>query len=131
MWFELFGRTPYSSPLSRFLDKISKNNDLENEFYTVVDEAISLGIIDGTEVAIDSTKIDAYEKSQPKKKLKNDCVSANLESKNDTDGNQIKWFGYKVHILCDCKSELPLSVLLSPASYYDGELAMPLIYKVS
>jgi transposase len=127
--FELFGKTPSPSTLSRFLDKISKNNTLENEFYAVVDEAISLGIIDGTEVAIDSTKIDAYEKPQPKKKLKNDGVSANWGSKNDTDGNQIKWFGYKLHILCDCKSELPLSILLSPASYYDGELAMPLIKK--
>jgi Transposase and inactivated derivatives len=127
--FELFGRTPSPATLSRFLDKISKNNALENEFYSVIDEAISLGIIDGTEVAIDSTKIDAYEKPQPKKKLKNDGVSANWGSKNDTDGNQIKWFGYKLHILCDCKSELPLSILLSPASYYDGELAMPLIKK--
>lgn len=127
--FELFGKTPSPATLSRFLDKISKNNALENEFYAVIDEAISLEIIDGTEVSIDSTKIDAYEKSQPKKKLKNDGVSANWGSKNDTDGNQIKWFGYKLHILCDCKSELPLSILLSPASYYDGELAMPLIKK--
>lgn len=127
--FELFGRTPSPATLSRFLDKISKNNALENEFYAVIDEAISLGIIDGTEVSIDSTKIDAYEKPQPKKKLKNDGVSANWGSKNDTDGNQIKWFGYKLHILCDCKSELPLSILLSPASYYDGELAISLIKK--
>lgn len=127
--FELLGNTPSPSTLSRFLDKISRITELESEFYTVIDNAISLGIIDGSEVAIDATKIDAYEKSQPKKKLKNDGISANWGSKNDTDGNQIKWFGYKLHILCDSKSELPLSILLSPASYYDGELAIPLIKK--
>lgn len=127
--FELLGKTPSPATLSRFLDKISRTTELESEFYNVIDKAISLGLIDGSEIAIDSTKIDAYEKSQPKKKLKNDGISANWGSKNDTDGNQIKWFGYKLHILCDSKSELPLSILLSPASYYDGELAIPLIKK--
>lgn len=62
-------------------------------------------------------------------KLKTDGRLADWGAKKDTDGNKIKWFGYKLHILCDCKSELPLSILLSPASYYDGELAKPLIKK--
>ncbi|MDU1006868.1 transposase [Clostridium butyricum] len=127
--FSVLEKTPSTPTISRFLQKISCNNALEKEFYNIVEKAISLGIIDGTEVAIDATKIDAYEKAQPTKKLNNDGISANWGSKNDTDGNKIKWFGYKLHILCDCKSELPLSILLTPASYYDGELARPLIKK--
>lgn len=127
--FELLGKTPSLATLSRFLTKLATTPDLEDEFNNIVKKAISIGIIDGSEVAIDSTKIDAYEKSQPKKKLKNDGKSADWGCKNDTDGNKIKWFGYKLHILCDCKSELPLSILLSPASYSDGELAIPLIKK--
>ncbi|MDW8803194.1 hypothetical protein P8V03_18870 [Clostridium sp. A1-XYC3] len=87
----------------------------------------SLGIIDVTNVAIDSTKIDDYEKAKPKSKLKNDGKSANWSAKRDTDSNKICWLGYKLRILADCKSELPLSVLLSPASYSDSELAVPLM----
>ena len=127
--FELLGRTPSTATLSRFLTKLSTTTSLEQEFQKIVKKAIDIGIIDGSEVAIDSTKIDAYEKSKPKNHLKNDGKSADWGCKNDTDGNKIKWFGYKLHILCDCKSELPLSILLSPASYHDGELARPLIKK--
>lgn len=127
--FELLGRTPSTATLSRFLTKLSMITSLEQEFHKIVRKAIDIGIIDGSEVAIDSTKIDAYKKSQPKKHLKNHGKSADWGCKNDTNDNKIKWFGYKLHILCDCKSELPLSILLSPASYYDGELARPLIKK--
>ena len=127
--FKVLGKTPSTATLSRFLTKLSTTTSLEQEFHNLVKKAIDIGIIEGSEVAIDSTKIDAYEKSKPKSHLKNDGKSADWGCKNDTDGNKIKWFGYKLHILCDCKSELPLSILLSPASYYDGELARPLIKK--
>lgn len=127
--FNILGRTPSASTFSRFLSKISSTVGLERDFESLVLKAKELGFIDGTDVAIDSTKINAYEKAQPKSKLKNDGVSANWGAKNDTNGNQIRWFGYKLHILVDCKSELPLSILLSPASYADGDLAIPLIKK--
>ena len=127
--FNILANTPSASTFSRFLDKLSQCPSLEKDYETLVKKAISLGIIDGTNVAIDATKIDAYEKSKQKSRLKNDGKSANWGAKSDTDGNKIRWFGYKLHILVDCKSELPLSILVSPASYYDGEFAIPLIKK--
>ena len=127
--FNILGATPSSSTFSRFLSKLSSTVSLEKDFEQLVLKAKELGIIDGTNVAIDSTKIDSFEAPKPKSKLKNDGVSANWGGKNDTNGNRIKWFGYKLHLLVDCKSELPLSVLLTPASYADGDLAMPLIKK--
>ncbi|MCY6354455.1 transposase [Clostridium sp. ZS2-4] len=120
---------PSASTFSRFLDKISSSNELERDFESLILKVKELNIIDGTNVAIDSTKLNAYEKSKPSSKLKNDGVSPNWGAKNDTDGNKIKWFGFKLHILADCKSELPLSILLSPASYNDGDMALPLIAK--
>lgn len=60
--FSVLEKTPSPQTISRFLQKISCNNTLEKEFYNIVEKAISLGIIDGTEVAI-----DAYEKVQPTK----------------------------------------------------------------
>ncbi|QGU94944.1 transposase [Clostridium bovifaecis] len=127
--FNILSKTPSASTFSRFLTKIANNPSLEKDFESLVKRAKALGLIDGTNVAIDSTKVDAYEKSKPKSKLKNDGKSANWGAKRDTDGNKIRWFGYKLHILVDCKSELPLSILMSPASYSDGDLAMPLIKK--
>ncbi|WP_427337964.1 transposase [Caloranaerobacter sp. DY30410] len=47
--------------------------------------------------------------------------------KKDTNGNNIKWLGWKLHIICDCKSELPIDILITPASTYDGTVAIPLI----
>lgn len=102
---------------------------LEDKFYSILEKVISSEIINGTSIAINSTKIYAYKKSQPKNQLKNDTKSADFGYKNDTCGNKIKWFGYKLHILCYCKIKLPLSILLSPASYYYDELPIPLIKK--
>jgi len=127
--FNILSSTPLASTFSRFLTKISSISSLEYDFVNLVKRAKALGIIEGTNIAIDSTKIDAYEKSKPKSKLKNDGKSANWGAKRDTDGNKIRWFGYKLHILADCKSELPLTILLSPASYSDSDLAVPLIKK--
>lgn len=110
--FNILSKTPSASTFSRFLAKISGSPYLEDDFLNLVKRGKSLGIIDGTNVVIDSTKIDAYEKAKPKSKLKNDGKSANWGAKRDTDGNKIRWFGYKLHILADCKSELPLSVLV-------------------
>lgn len=127
--FEVFGKTPSPATLSRFLNKLSSTTALEKDFHALVKRAAELGMIDGNKVAIDSTKIDTYEKAKPKSKLKNDGKSADWGCKRDTEGNKIKWYGYKLHILCDTQSELPLSILMSPASRYDGELAAPLITK--
>lgn len=127
--FNILQPTPSVSTFSRFLTRLSRTDILEKDFEALVIRAKELGIIDGINVFIDSTKIDAYEKSKPKSKLKNDGVSANWGAKRDTYGNKICWFGYKLHILVDCYRDLPLSILLSPASYSDGDYAMPLIKK--
>jgi len=85
------------------------------------------GIIGTEEVAIDSTEIDAYEKAKPKKELPIDAQSAAWGSKRDTHGNQKAWFGYKTHLACDCKSELPVAIEVTPANVHDSKLAVPLM----
>lgn len=57
----------------------------------------------------------------------NDGQSPNWGKKKDTDGNDVKWYGWKLHILADCKSELPLNILITPASVSDSINAIPLI----
>lgn len=125
--FDVLKPAPSESTFSRFLDKLSSSAELEEEFKILVLKAKSLGIIDGTEVAIDSTKLNAFEKPKPKSKINNDGVSPNWGKKKDTDGNDVKWFGWKLHILADCKSELPLNIAITPASVNDSTMAIPLI----
>jgi hypothetical protein len=93
----------------------------------LVSKAKDLGIIDGSHVAIDSTEINSFERSKPSSKIVKDGISPNWGKKKDTNGNDHKWFGWKLHILADCKSELPLSIILTPASINDGTQAIPLI----
>ena len=75
--------------------------------------------------------MDAHEKSVPSKKIKDDGQSANWGSKRDTDGNRIKWFGYKLHIATDVKSELPVALMVTPASIHDGTMAEDILKAVS
>ncbi|HHV75112.1 MAG TPA: transposase, partial [Thermoanaerobacterium sp.] len=108
--FSVFGPTPSTSTFSRFLNLISKSDALEEDFKQLILKAKAHNIIDGTNIAIDSTKLNAFEKPKPKSKLKDDGKSPNWGKKKDTDGNDIKWFGWKLHIIADCKSELPLAI---------------------
>jgi IS5 family transposase len=50
--------------------------------------------------------------------------------KQNTDGNKIAWFGYKVHIATDTKSELPIAVAVTPASIHDSNMALDIIKQV-
>lgn len=71
----------------------------------------------------------AYEKKQPKKEIEQDGTKADWGAKRDSNGNQLTWFGYKLHIAVDAKSECPVAIELTPASIADGDMAIPLIEK--
>ncbi len=125
--FDVLGEVPSEATFSRFLAKLTESKELEDLFYSLVKEAKELNIVDGTTVAIDSTKLDAFEAPIPKSKIIDDGTNPNWGKKKDTHGNDVKWFGWKLHILCDVKSELPLDILITPANVYDGTQAIPLI----
>lgn len=125
--FDILGETPSESTFSRFIDKLSESEELINLFYDLVKKAKELNIIDGESVSIDATKLDSFEKAKPKKKIIDDGNHPNWGMKSDTNGNNIRWFGWKLHILCDAKSELPLDIMMTPANVYDGTVAIPLI----
>lgn len=125
--FKVLGKAPSESTFSRFLDKSTQTDELEKPFYELVADAKELNIIDGEHVSIDLTKLDSYEAAKPKKSISDDGTNPNWGMKRDTNGNNIRWFGWKLHILCDFKSELPLDILVTPASTYDGTVAIPLI----
>jgi transposase len=118
--FPLCGGTPSEATFSRLIQQLSEDDTLESLFNEMVQKAFDQGIMDAKHVAIDASKIDAYEKTIPRKKVIQDGEHADWGSKLDTNGNQITWFGYKLHAAVDTKSELPIALKITPANENDG-----------
>ncbi len=121
--FEVFGKVPSVATISRFYSRLTESDCLQKLFKQVVQQAEAMGLLDTNAIAIDASKVNANEKSIPRKNINDDGKSANWGSKLDTNGNQITWFGYKLHIATDIKSELPVALKVTPASTNDGIMA--------
>jgi transposase len=124
--FNVIGKVPSESTFSRFLAKLLKTGAIQKVFETLVVKAKELNIIDGTNIAIDSTEYEAYDTPLPKSKIVDDGKSPNWGKKKDSHGNDVKWFGWKLHLGVDCESELPVSLDVTPASVNDAVMAIPL-----
>ena len=125
--FPLYEGIPSTATFCRFIKKLSNTSSLQKLFDNLVQKAFAFGVMDGTHVAIDASKIDAYEKTKPRKQVVKDGEHADWGSKQDTNGNQITWFGYKVHAIVDTYSELPIAITVTPANQHDATQAIPLI----
>jgi len=128
--FDIFDRVPSVATFSRFFSKVTDTGILGKLFDNLVNIADEMDIIDTSAVSIDATKLEAYEKSLPKKRIPLDGLSADWGIKKDTDGNNIRWFGYKLHAAYETKLGLPISLALSPASLHDSQAAPDLIKDV-
>lgn len=127
--FRLDQGIPSISTLSRVFQQITARGLAEKLFADLVEECREEGILDGKHVAIDSTAVDAYEKKKPKSNLSK--KNATWGSKFDSHGNKITWFGYKVHLAVDTKSELPIALEVTPAHVNDGDLGPALMEKAA
>ncbi|NHN34858.1 transposase [Paenibacillus agricola] len=47
--------------------------------------------------------------------------------KKNSAGKNVFWYGFKAHLLVDCKSQYILTALLSSGSINDGKMAIPLL----
>jgi len=129
--FDVFGKVPSISTFSRIYSQLTDSEALHELFKQQVKQAESMGLLDTSSIALDSSKVTAAEKSIPRKDIKDDGQSANWGSKLDTNGNQITWFGYKLHIATDIKSELPVALSVTPASTNDGKMAERILKQCS
>ncbi|ACL18256.1 transposase IS1182 family protein [Desulfitobacterium hafniense DCB-2] len=51
--------------------------------------------------------------------------------KKNSEGKNVFWYGFKGHLLVDCKGQYVLSSLLSSGNINDGKMAIPLIKALS
>lgn len=127
--FRLADPVPSISTLSRTFKKIVEKGLAEKLVHQLVKQCQEEGIIDGSHIAVDSCAVHAYEKKRPKSQW--DGINATWGAKFDSFGNKITWFGYKIHLVVDTYSELPMAVLVTPANENDGDLGPNLIEKVA
>lgn len=129
--FDYLDNTPSETTFSRFITQLSNSDVLERTYRTMINKAKKLGLIDGNSVAIDASKITAYEHAVPRRSIpQNDLAFPNWGGKLDTNGNFIKWFGWKMHALVDTTSGIPLAYIITPANIADIDMAEPLIHKL-
>jgi transposase len=94
-------------------------------FSSLVVQARGLGLAKGRLVAVDSTDYTAY--CNGRKKLKDRSDKFARWGHSTTKG---RVFGYKAHIACDVESELPLEVVVLPASRHDTVGFFPLFERL-
>jgi transposase len=127
-----FLKTPSNGTFTNFRDRLG-----EDSFYQIlhrlIAQAIALKVILDGGSAVDSTHLWAYANRSGKKacscKVKCSCP----KRYSDPDANwghkteEYVFFGYKVHIIVDAESQLPLDVRVSPANDADSPHAKPLL----
>lgn len=85
---------------------------------TLIAQLVAVGVISGKNIAIDSSHIFAY--SNPKKQSDPD---AQWGCKHEN----YYFFGYKIHLVVDTETQLPIDAIVTPGNKADSPYAKPLI----
>jgi transposase len=127
-----FLKTPSNGTFTNFRDRLGEDLFYES-LHQLIAQAIALKIILGGDTAIDSTHLWAYSNRFGKKtcSCKGKCHCTRTYSDSDANwGHKTKeyvFFGYKVHLIVDAQSQLPLDVKVTPANEADSPQAKPLL----
>jgi transposase len=127
-----FLKTPSNGTFTNFRNRLG-----EDIFYEIlhrlIAQAIALRVIQGGDTAIDSTHLWAYANRFGKKtcSCKEKCHCPRDYSDPDArwgyKDKDYVFFGYKVHLIVDAKSQLPLDVKVTPGDEADSPQAKPLL----
>ena len=118
--FDSFLKTPTHATFSIFRKKLGENTFFKI-FHHLVAQAFTYSIIKGIFTAGDATEIWAY---------------ANPYHNSDPDatwGHKTKeyvFYGYKVHLIVDTKSQLPIAIEVTPAHVPDSTCLKNLVQQV-
>jgi transposase len=86
------------------------------QFFThLLKSAYTKKLLRTTYIALDSSFVETFSKKQ----------EVGSEGWNDFKGG----FGFKLHLLVDCDSKLPLALAITNGNAHDGTLAIPLLKK--
>jgi len=127
-----FLKTPSNGTFTNFRDRLGEDTFYE-VLHCLIAQAVALKVILGGDTAVDSTHLWAYSNKFGKKSCscKGKCRCPREHSDPDANwGHKTKeyvFFGYKVHLIVDVRSQLPLDVRVTPANEADTPHAKPLL----
>lgn len=99
--------------LNRRNKQFQEKNIYQNFFLHLVKKAVSLRLIKGEKVAIDSSFVKTY---------------SNKEEMGSCGFNgHKKSFGFKLHALIDVTTKFPIALVITNGLMHDGKLAIPLM----
>lgn len=111
------GNTPSAGTFSNHKSKW-KDDTFYKIMRTLIAQLVAIGVISGKNIAIDSSHIFAY--SNPKKQSDPD---ARWGCKHE----DYYFFGYKIHLVVDTETQLPIDAVVTPGNKADSPYAKPLI----
>jgi transposase len=127
-----FLKTPSNGTFTNFRDRLGEGTFYEI-LHRLIAQAIALRVVIGHDTAVDSSHLWAHSNRFGKKvcSCKGKCDCPRKYSDPDAAwGHKTKeyaFLGYKVHLIVDTKSQLPLDVKVTPGNEPDSHRAKPLI----
>ncbi|MDP2729365.1 MAG: transposase [Dehalococcoidales bacterium] len=134
-------KIPSEDAMGRFLCKLaSHERELEECFEGLVERLRQLIPGCGKKLVADSTDIIAWSNGHRRKPSDTDAkwgtknashhiIKVAGDKKEGKKQDLYRWFGYKLHLLTDALSELPVSFVLTPANAADTVELPPLLEK--
>ena len=104
-------RPYHPTQMTRFRNRVGVER-LERIMNILIDELLKGGLIIGKTIVMDATFIKAYSKRDPHE---NSRGGYDAEARVGRNGKTYE-LGYKLHVVIDAKSELPLAVIVASAN---------------
>jgi len=105
-------RTPSQPTINRFKNRLGVEG-LKRIFKRLVSRLVGEGVIHGKAQVVDATPIDAFKRDPD--------AEWGFKAKNKP------FFGYKVSVVSDFKTELPMDVMIAPANQHENKSFKPLV----
>ena len=127
-----FLKTPSNGTFTNFRDRLGDEIFYEI-LHNLIAQAIVLKVIQGGDTAIDSTHIWAFcdEHGHKNCTCQGKCSCPRKYSDSDAKwgakNKDYYFFGYKVHLMVDTASQLPLEVIVTSGEKADSPLAKPVL----
>jgi len=111
--------TPANNTFSDFQKRLGSKLFFEI-LHRIISQAIAAGIVCGKITALDSTHIIAF--SNPfGKKVENKRIYSDVDARWGVKDKEFKFFGYKLHLLVDTKTDIPIGIEITPGNADDGK----------
>lgn len=125
-----FQRLPSRWTFNRFVSRLARHSELVEAVFTAATAALrdQLRGAFGHMMAVDSSVITTY--SNPDKKRISDPEASWTAKEYDPGRRRVKWhFGYKLHVVTDADTELPIAAIVTTARVNDTTQLLPLLAK--